>query len=110
MKSKHEILSLEYHKAIAQKIRETPALIQKARDNLSRLLELNGENRHSQEWGIILKAPVDLVCAFLESDGEHADELRHASVCSGILTPQERADIWSRTFDRPFPVVSDVQI
>lgn len=109
MKSKHEILSLAYHKAIAHKIRETPALIYKAGDNLARLRELNGEDSHSQEWGVILKAPVEVICTFLESESEHADELRHASVFTGILTQYERAEIWSQIFDRPFSVVNDFQ-
>lgn len=34
MRSKHEILSLEYLKAIANKLREQPYLLEKARSNL----------------------------------------------------------------------------
>lgn len=110
MKSKHEILSLNYHKAIAQKIRENPSLIQIAIQNLDRFRELNGGACYSQRWADILKLSVNEVCDFLESESEYADERRHSSVFVGILTRDERLEIWSRTFGKPIPHIDHAML
>lgn len=110
MKSKHAILSLNYHKAIAQKIRENPSLIQIAIHTLDRFREMNGGSCYSQRWADILKRDVNEVCNFLESESEYADDLRHSSVFTGILTRDERLQVWSRTFGKPTPKIDKKMI
>lgn len=101
MKSKHPTLSLEYHRAIAEKLRKDPSLLQKAWDNVCRRRETYGHDAVA-EWIVLLKAPVEKICELIVAESELADELRHQTVFAGILTERERTAIMHRVLGQPY--------
>ncbi len=84
--------SLAFDRLIAAKLSLDPALLDKARLNLSRWLETS-DNRSVPdlpEWRRLLDGPLAEILALLESTDERATRLRQSSPFCGILTPAER--------------------
>lgn len=86
--------SLELHRAIVEKLRSNPALVEVARENLRRWL---GSPRPSSafircygEWLEILnsKSLEELMRLLLE-DSENARRLRQNTPFAGVLSPEE---------------------
>ena len=92
--------SLEMHRAIADKLRAHPELMEIARDNLERwsLTETNSKP-YSDAWRKILERPLEEVLALMVEEGEWMTAMRHASPFAGILEPKERWAIYKR-FER----------
>jgi hypothetical protein len=83
------------HAAIASRIRRDPALLAIPLANLDRWEQEGGPARAFQEWRqILLSEPLELVLSLLEEDSERADRLRQSSPFTGILSPEERAEIF----------------
>ncbi|HYO14404.1 MAG TPA: hypothetical protein VE685_14505 [Thermoanaerobaculia bacterium] len=76
--------SVAYHRAIAEKLRHQPEVLEKAR-------------RRVQEW---MASDVSTIAAFLVERSELADELRQSTPFAGALDPRERWRIWRETRDR----------
>ena len=92
--------SIALHRAIAERIRTNPRLMEKARENLQKYLDqFAQENRplpkSLSEWqDILTNRSLEAVLAFLVSSGETAGRLRQSSPFAGILTPKERWKIY----------------
>jgi hypothetical protein len=92
--------SIALHRAIADRIRKNPRLMDKARKNLQKYLDqFAQENRTAPksltEWqDILTNRPGEAVLEFLVSSGETAGRLRQSSPFAGILTPKERWKIY----------------
>jgi hypothetical protein len=92
--------SIALHRAIADRIRTNPGLMEKARENLKKYLEQCAqENRTAPksltEWqDILTHRPWEAVLELLISPGESAVRLRQSSPFAGILTPKERWKIY----------------
>ena len=85
--------SLALHAAVAEKIQFNPALVEKARANLSRWrTSLNGS--WLDEWQAILDGPIEGVIACLRDRSERAVRLRQSSPFAGLLSAQERRAIY----------------
>ena len=84
--------SLAFERLIAAKLRDEPALIEKARGNLARWLETcsDGVRPALLEWQRLLAGPFDELLALLEATDERATRLRQSSPFAGALTPGER--------------------
>ena len=88
--------SIALHRAIAERIRKNPALMEKARENLRKYLDrFARENRPLpnalSEWqDILMSQSREAVLELLVSSGESASRLRQSSPFAGILTPKER--------------------
>lgn len=97
MENYHEELdrrSLELHKLYAEKIRENPALLEKAKATLSRwqaIADGSGSESTIQEWYDILNLPLCEVLGFITSDSERATRLRQSNPFPGLLSTEERA-------------------
>lgn len=92
MKSDHELhdrRSLEAHRLIAEKLREDPGLLEKAKANLARA-KMVSESDALLEWEVVLRAPLDMICAFLGSESETATRMRQSTPFTGILSEEER--------------------
>jgi hypothetical protein len=89
--------SLAYHQVIADKILEQPDLIEHAKANLVRWREQGNEGHWMTEWAEILTCPFQDVVNFLRDPGERATRLRQSSPFTGILTEQERNEIFRRS-------------
>ena len=92
--------SVALHRAVAERIRQNPALMDKARENLEKYLDQYlRENRTlpkalSEWWDILTNQSLETVLAFLVSSDEPAFRLRQSSPFAGILEPRERWKIY----------------
>jgi len=87
--------SLALHRLVAKKVQATPALLDKARENVRRWREANGSSSPAlAEWAQILASPASDVVALLAERSERATRLRQSSPFAGILTQEERRAIY----------------
>lgn len=87
--------SLAFDRLIASKLRANPALIDRAKSNLSRWMQAADASAHPilRQWQTLLDGPMELLLATLESPEEHATQLRQSSPFCGILSREERTRI-----------------
>lgn len=87
--------SLALHRAIADKLRKNPALLEIARENLDRWSKANGRSQpYWDAWREILSRPFDDVLTLLAEDSERMISLRQATPFAGVLEPRERWAIY----------------
>ena len=101
---RHELIeqrSLAMDRLIAAKIRREPALLDRANAVLAQWIEAREASvpRVMLEWREILQRPLNQILELLEADTEDARRLRQSSSFCGILTEEERSDIF-REFER----------
>ena len=94
----HELqdaISLELARRVAMRLRESPALIEVARANLSRWSRQNSDSpallRCYAEWQGILGRSIDEICDLLCAETGDSQRLRQNSPFAGILSP---AQVW----------------
>ena len=99
----HELLdeiSLALGRCTALRLRQQPALLQIARDNLNRWSQQNINAptllRCYAEWRELLDHPLEEICAVLTSESEPAQRLRQNSPFAGILDAREVWEIKQR--------------
>jgi hypothetical protein len=93
--------SVAYHRAIAERLRERPEIIEKARLRVQEWLSSSTSPPFAAtKWAAVLQSDIASIEAFLVERSELADELRHSSPFAGALSPQERWRIWRETRDR----------
>ena len=89
----HDQLGLLYHRAMAEKIRCQPALLDIARGNLRRWMAAERDATPSQsrrEWGRILETEgVEAILRLITDPSEEGHRRRQSSPFAGILTPEE---------------------
>src|SRR3954468_22914369 len=93
----HQVIderSLELHRAIVDRLRANPPLIEVARDNLRRWAQRHQGSPSllacDEEWQSILdENSFEAVLALLTENSERAQRLRQNSPFAGILTPHE---------------------
>jgi len=92
----HDEVSLEMGCRLAARLREQPALLQIARDNLARWVRQNADApalvRCYREWLAILERPLDDICQILCADTDEGRRLRQNSPFAGVLPTSE---VWS---------------
>jgi hypothetical protein len=98
--SDHRILdarSLAMHCKITQKILRDPDLLNKARENLERWSAKSADPKpqYLHEWQEILKRPWPEIAQIITSMSEDANRLRSSSPFAGILTADERDQIYA---------------
>lgn len=92
--------SLALHRAVAEKLRAQPSLLEIARDNLKRWAPTAGRSTPwLDEWTRILDLPLEQMLQLLGEEGEQMTALRQSSPFAGVLDPQERWAIYAR-FER----------
>ena len=87
--------SLDMDRLIAQRLRENPAVLDKARSVLAKWMTSCDASVRPvfEEWRAILDGPISGVFAVLEGVDERSMRLRQSSPFCGILTPAERTAI-----------------
>jgi hypothetical protein len=87
--------SLAFDRLIAEKLRQNPALINKARANLKRWMNTASPSAKPalREWQELLDGPTTKLFEVLEGTDERAVRLRQSSPFCGILTREERTRI-----------------
>jgi hypothetical protein len=92
--------SVAYHRAIAERLRRKPEILDDARRRVQGWLAAGeGGPFYARKWAEILAGDVSSIAAFLIERSEMADELRQSSPFAGALKPQERWKIWRETRD-----------
>lgn len=90
-----EETSLAYHRVIAERLRQQPEILERARQRVQTWLASSaGARFYAQKWAEILAGDVSSIADFLIDHGELAIELRSSSPFAGALKPQERWQIW----------------
>jgi hypothetical protein len=81
---------------VAARLRERPALLNIARENLARWLRRNADApalvRGYREWQAILERPLNEICQILETADQGGQRLRQNSPFAGVLSPSE---VWA---------------
>ena len=89
--------SLALHRAIAERLRVRPELIQIARDNLDRWSRKSGRSQpYWDAWREILKRPLPEILDLMQEESERMTALRQATPFAGVLEPAERWAIYER--------------
>jgi hypothetical protein len=92
-----EEVSLELHRAVAERLLEDPALVERARERVAAWLRDGSVARpYAEAWRAVLAGPVEAVARFLADPGEKARQMRQASPFAGVLDPKTRWSIWRR--------------
>ena len=89
--------SLAMHCRIAQKVARDPDLLNKARENLERwVAKTKGPKpRYLREWEYILDRPWPAIAELITSMSEEAIRLRSSSPFAGVLTEDERDQVYA---------------
>jgi hypothetical protein len=93
--------SVAYHRAIAERLRSQPEILDKARRCVQTWLA--GKDNppfYARKWEEILAGDMPSIAAFLVDRSELAIELRQSTPFAGALKPQERWQIWRETKER----------
>jgi hypothetical protein len=89
--------SLALHRAIAEKLRAHPALLDIARDNLDRWTRAGTRSQpYWDAWREILSRPLPQILDLLGEESETMTALRQATPFAGVLEPAERWAIYAR--------------
>ena len=89
--------SLALHRAIAEKLRADPTLVEVARENLDRWSEQNGRSQpYWDAWRELLNRPMEDVLTSIVEESERMTALRQATPFAAILSPAERWAIYAR--------------
>jgi hypothetical protein len=89
--------SLALHRAIADRLRADPALIEIARENLDRWSQERGRSQpYWDAWREILNEPAEKIAALLVEESERMNALRQATPFAGVLKPAERWAIYEQ--------------
>ncbi len=92
--------SLELHRLVAKKIADEPFLLQKALDNINRWQK---QNKYPQpylsEWILYINKGLPSLLSFLVSKTDEAQRLSSSSPFVGLITQEERAEVFRRFND-----------
>jgi hypothetical protein len=92
-----EDVSLALHRAVAERLRQEPALVERARARVAGWLREGTVARaYAQAWKSVLDGPTEAVAELLTDPGERARQLRQASPFAGALDARTRWTIWRR--------------
>jgi hypothetical protein len=96
-----EDVSVELHRAVAERLLKEPALVDRARQRVTDWLRDGSvATPYAEAWQAILAEPVEAVARFLTDPGERARQLRQTSPFAGFLEPRTRWSIWRRARER----------
>lgn len=94
-----EARSLAMHRAIAEKVRKHPRLLEAAVENIRRWRRRGVDVAAFAEWEAILERGVEETVRVLTDPSEHGARLRQSTPFTGVLTPKERRTF----FEAPRP-------
>ena len=93
----HYARSLALHAAVAERLREEPALLERARRKLDEWIARGGRSTSLLiKWRSVLAGSPADVATFLTDPSQHAAWLRSASPFAGVLDPETRLAILRR--------------
>jgi hypothetical protein len=88
--------SIAIHRAIAEKLRASPALLEIARENIARWAPTAGRSRHYLDaWLKVLEMPLEEMLRLIVEDTEEMRAMRQNNPFAGVLEPRERWAIYA---------------
>lgn len=92
-----ELRSQALHQAVAEKLVQQPALVERALENLETLKRRNPSgHRYHQRWEQLLRGDRTQLLRVLTADSEEARALRQETPFAGILRAHERRRIFDQ--------------
>lgn len=88
--------SLAMHRAIAEKLRNDPGLLEKAKENIRRWRRQGVDVQAFREWESVLAGGIGETLRVLCAESEESDRLRHSTPFTGILAPGERRTFFAK--------------
>lgn len=89
--------SLALHEAVARRVRDDPAILDRVRARLEEWIDRGGRSVPLLlRWRDVLAGPVEEIAALLTDPSEDAAWLRSASPFAGVLDPRTRLAILRR--------------
>ena len=83
--------SIAMHRAIGERLRADPALVETARKRVQSWLETGSVGgAYANAWAALLAAPIDQLIDALVDPAEKARALRQVSPFAGVLDPRTR--------------------
>jgi len=93
--------SLELHRLVAERLRESPHLLGVARERAQGWLRSGAvASRWAREWIEVLDQPLEDVVAVMTGTGDRARQLRQTSPFAGVLDPKARWETWRAVGER----------
>ena len=92
--------SLAFHREVARRLLENPAVLERARRRVQEWLNQIPERPYVRAWDKILAGTPESVADFLVDRSELAVELRQSSPFAGVLDARERWTIWRETQEK----------
>jgi hypothetical protein len=87
--------SLALHQAIANRMVDDPAILDRGRARVQAWLETGDVHPYwAREWQSILSRPLEEVRAALVDSAEHARALRQVTPFAGVIDARSRWRIW----------------
>jgi hypothetical protein len=87
--------SLALHRAVAERLRADPSLLDRARQRVEGWLrDASVARAYADAWREILARPVDEVARFLEDPHQRARQLRQTSPFAGFIDARTRWAVW----------------
>ena len=106
MHNREDFRSWAFHRAVAHKVRDNPALLAIAYENLDRWETFPG-SVHSRplftKWRTLLDGPIETLLERMVEDSDTMQQLRSASPFAGILSDRERLEIIEQTRNNTAP-------
>ncbi|MBI4519090.1 MAG: hypothetical protein HY699_25145 [Deltaproteobacteria bacterium] len=96
-----ELRSRAYHQVIAERLRRDPSILDRARARVESWILLSPTPPfYALQWQEVLSRDAEAVAAFLADGGELGCELRQSSPFAGVLSADERWQIWRQVAAR----------
>lgn len=90
-----EARSIAYHRAVAERLRRDPALLEVARRRVEQWIEQGQPVAYyAHAWREVLSRSPAEILGFLVDQGERAVTLRQVTPFAGFLDPRERWRLW----------------
>ena len=82
--------SLELHRKIAERLRERPELVERARRRVDSEVYAGTHHEYAARWRALLEGPIDEVLRVLTADTDDAQAMRQTSPLTFVLSQRER--------------------
>jgi hypothetical protein len=90
-----ELRSIELHRLVAERLREEPELLERARTRVADWIVDGGPvpAYAAKRWRALLNRPLPVILAALTEDSEEMRTLRSSSPFAGVLSQDERVGV-----------------